>query len=545
MIKSIWTKVSKVLAGKGLNPFRQKNKSVKTPKGNNAPENNSDGDKTSPVESDSITDTALVKTTPIENKENANSGESATAIKLSSLGDETALSTDVAIELGHECANCGTLVQGDYCGKCGQRDRDLRRPIWIFIYDLFDDFLALDGRIVHTMGPLLFLPGKMTNDFVDGKRARFVPPIRLYLFASIFFFLVVSATDIAIINFEWTERSSAEKEKAKEVQERLNNKGININFSEDADEEDEKPKEFMTKEQIDARKAELIGEINALKEQMMGTARANADHTHEDADAPDGSSKTEGAEAEKPAAPKLSMRELRISLAKRARELAELQGYERDANDSNDSWDDMALNSVISGNEKYQLNADMFIRYDEDQKHVVPPQDQFEKYKGWAVRIKEDEKSTEMEIKVANFGEKVIDGFYLASQDPRRLNNTLNDWVQRFLLLLLPFFALLLRFFYWNKRNMLIRQLVFSLHFHTYIFLMLAILLIAQAVVGSAVSAWMFLAAVPLYLFIGLKVISKNGFIRTFFKFFMISIIYITVLSISVTFAVLMSLADL
>ena len=55
----------------------------------------------------------------------------------------------------------------------------------------------------------------------------------------------------------------------------------------------------------------------------------------------------------------------------------------------------------------------------------------------------------------------------------------------------------------------------------------------------------MFAAAVPLYLFLGLRTASQQGWIRTFFKFFIISVIYVVLMFFTVTTAVLMSLADI
>ena len=113
------------------------------------------------------------------------------------------------------------------------------------------------------------------------------------------------------------------------------------------------------------------------------------------------------------------------------------------------------------------------------------------------------------------------------------------------MIVLLPVFAIILRVFYWGKNHRLIKQLVFSLHFHSYIFLILAFLIIAQKVWGTAASSWMFLAAVPLYLFLGLRTASQQGWIRTFFKFFLISLVYVILMSITVTTAVLMGLAEI
>lgn len=121
---------------------------------------------------------------------------------------------------------------------------------------------------------------------------------------------------------------------------------------------------------------------------------------------------------------------------------------------------------------------------------------------------------------------KVERGLKNAAQDPRRLNNALNNWVPVIMGFFVPLTALFLRFYYWKREHYLFNQLVFSLHFHTYLFFVLTFFVIAQKFLGSNVSTWMFTWAVPLYFFIALKVATGQGWFRTFFKFLVISLFY-------------------
>jgi hypothetical protein len=91
-----------------------------------------------------------------------------------------------------ECMNCGTPLRGPFCHHCGQPDKNLVRFFPVLMRELMEDFLDLDSRFVRTIKPLLFLPGKLTRDYLDGKRFRYVPPLRLYLFSSIAFFFVAA-----------------------------------------------------------------------------------------------------------------------------------------------------------------------------------------------------------------------------------------------------------------------------------------------------------------------------------------------------------------
>lgn len=88
------------------------------------------------------------------------------------------------------CLNCGTTLGGQYCGSCGQRARSRLISIWELIRDAFGDLFELDSRLWRTLVPLIFRPGRLTRDYLRGRRARFMPPFRTYLVLSVVFFLV-------------------------------------------------------------------------------------------------------------------------------------------------------------------------------------------------------------------------------------------------------------------------------------------------------------------------------------------------------------------
>lgn len=95
------------------------------------------------------------------------------------------------VEAGIECQNCGTPIPVRFCTTCGQLGADFHRPVWDLVASSFADMFSLDGRLWHTLPPLLLRPGRMTRDYIDGRRARFVPPFRLFLLTSVIFFLTV------------------------------------------------------------------------------------------------------------------------------------------------------------------------------------------------------------------------------------------------------------------------------------------------------------------------------------------------------------------
>ncbi len=89
------------------------------------------------------------------------------------------------------CKNCDTEFSGHYCPNCGQAVKEFDRPFSFVIYNFFGDFFSFDTRFFKTFYRLLFFPGKLTVDFFEGKRVRYAPPFRIFIFVSfILFFLL-------------------------------------------------------------------------------------------------------------------------------------------------------------------------------------------------------------------------------------------------------------------------------------------------------------------------------------------------------------------
>jgi len=89
------------------------------------------------------------------------------------------------------CANCDAWVTGAFCSACGQGAREGGRSFAAQVHELLGSFFAFDGRVWRSFVPLFFRPGALTRAWIEGKRASFVPPLRLFLFFSILLFLVI------------------------------------------------------------------------------------------------------------------------------------------------------------------------------------------------------------------------------------------------------------------------------------------------------------------------------------------------------------------
>lgn len=140
--------------------------------------------------------------------------------------DET---TDLVGDASPDCLNCGRRLRGQYCANCGQRSRSRLISLWELVSDAFGDLLELDSRLWQTLIPLMIRPGRLTSDYLQGKRARFMPPFRMYLVLSLLFFVVAffdPREDLSIL-FEPVpeptadEQAAAFEESQQEVQEVL------------------------------------------------------------------------------------------------------------------------------------------------------------------------------------------------------------------------------------------------------------------------------------------------------------------------------------
>jgi hypothetical protein len=140
------------------------------------------------------------------------------------------------------CLNCGTELKGPFCYYCGQPDKNLIRFFPALIRDLLEDLLDLDSRFIRTLKPLLLHPGRLTRDYLDGRRFRYVPPMRLYILTSMVFFILAAllagdaidistgtdGSDVNLVLFsdKDTKKEDIEAEAAEKVQEVFDEHGL-------------------------------------------------------------------------------------------------------------------------------------------------------------------------------------------------------------------------------------------------------------------------------------------------------------------------------
>jgi hypothetical protein len=98
---------------------------------------------------------------------------------------------------GLDCLNCGQPLTGNenFCSYCGQKNSIKKLSFGVFISNIFSGFFSYDSRFWITFIPLLTKPGKVSKEYIGGKRARFVNPFQLYLNVSIIFFIILGLSN--------------------------------------------------------------------------------------------------------------------------------------------------------------------------------------------------------------------------------------------------------------------------------------------------------------------------------------------------------------
>ena len=81
------------------------------------------------------------------------------------------------------CPECGTALVGEHCHGCGEkrpeaRDLSLRH----FFSEAAQELTSVEhSKLYHTIRALLFRPGFLTNEWIAGRRRRYLKPLNLCL----------------------------------------------------------------------------------------------------------------------------------------------------------------------------------------------------------------------------------------------------------------------------------------------------------------------------------------------------------------------------
>jgi len=350
------------------------------------------------------------------------------------------------------CLNCTTPLQGPFCHYCGQPDKRLIRFFPVLLREFFEDFLELDSRFTRTMKPLLFHPGRLTRDYLDGRRFRYTPPMRLFIFSSMLFFILAAtlagnAVEVGHVRFD-------------------GNDDIEIAALEDTQE-----LTGLSDEELE-KISEAVDEQKALAEQAWKESR--------DSTAPD--------------------------------EPADASDDELHFQFNNEEWNRETNPLIIPG------MPDSFNNWINDEIEKSP------------------QKAKEIE------------------ENPNIIVDKIFELLPATMFIMLPIVALLFKFWYLFGKKYYVEHLIHALHNHAFLFVVLTITLLLNALVDwkdpeSTNRLWQSLRWVtiaiyiwiPIYLLISLRTVYRQGWFLTVCKFCVIGISYVVLLTFVTTIVALLS----
>jgi|GEM_PF-1270276 len=113
----------------------------------------------------------------------------------------------------HTCFSCHEPIGALYCGNCGQKNDDFRRPLWQLGREAIASLTAIENKIWRTWAVLVFKPGKVAREFADGRRTHWSSPVRIYIFMSIvlFFFMETTGTLFFALEGKLTPKNGIDK----------------------------------------------------------------------------------------------------------------------------------------------------------------------------------------------------------------------------------------------------------------------------------------------------------------------------------------------
>lgn len=95
------------------------------------------------------------------------------------------------------CRNCGAVLgqpKPNYCGECGQETALKPPTVGEFLQQFGGSYMAMEGALWRTLLLLLLRPGRLTREYLAGRKRRYVLPLRLYLTISL----------ATLLAFQWT-----------------------------------------------------------------------------------------------------------------------------------------------------------------------------------------------------------------------------------------------------------------------------------------------------------------------------------------------------
>jgi hypothetical protein len=419
-------------------------------------------------------------------------------------------SRQLSVHASH-CANCGTPLQGEWCHHCGQAAHSVLRHLPELLEDAAELLFHFNGRIMNTLPALYLFPGRLTREYLAGRRVRYVAPFRLMFVLCLmsFFFLHVNLR-LNVHGDDGTHGGLfAQARTATEVLQRLDGERASIDTATTADTPRVPGLDVVLNTPRDALDAAALDRLAALLPDHAPTAMqwqridalarnslaraASADALRQRLD-------TALALAEAVPADSLHRAQRRQQLLQQAGKRLAALASERGA--TTPAHDDGASGSFL-------------------QRHI-------QRLKQNVVRLRDG----------GDARDQVVNHVFSA--------------LPQSMLVLVPVFALILQLLYLFRHQLYMQHLIVALHSHAFLFLSLLLLTGLDALHGvlpgwaAPATGWLTTAVwlwVPVYLLLMQKRVYGQGWTITLIKYLATGFIYLILLLFTLAAAMLVGLA--
>ena len=422
---------------------------------------------------------------------------------------------------GINCLNCNQPISDNdnFCSNCGQVNDELPLSIKQFISEFFSGFFSFDSRFFNTFIPLLFKPGKVSKDYIEGKRRRYVNPFQLYLHVTIVFFLLMGLF------------SKIDEYKIDNSQQEENNSAIDststIDISFDSDESTPKDSIALTlkKSNLDTLSNLKINKLNYYIDSLF----LNSNYL-------DQLKNTNLSQNQKDSIFNI-ISDGNLSFITKALynkkdfkdQLADINEFKKHSLNYMDSifqkaevgyiipdkfkisTEDEIINSVFGA--EYFSKMKKFMDYDKENENV-------------RINVALDDLGYE-KTKWNNFYyQKAQDINKIISQDSTFINNYANDFVSRIsiaLFFLLPIFAMFVSLLYFRHKYNYTEHLVFIFNIQTVFFILLMLFILFDRILKTDLGILLFSLIFAFYLYKSMRNFYEQGRVKTLIKYILLN----------------------
>jgi Protein of unknown function (DUF3667). len=390
------------------------------------------------------------------------------------------------------CLNCNTELkpEDNYCPNCGQKNTTHIIPVKHIIVETFEDFFHFDTKLWNTIKITFSRPGKITADYLEGKRARYVPPVKLYIFISFVFFLLVGKlSDHAIEKNGHESVHKAVKDRSSiTLGELLGEK--RVFHSNDSTNLSTMEFGYITKEALVQQLIKIKTAPDSVLNRMLLVNEFDT---------------------------------TRVIRDKFRRLLSRIQ-------DPNSVLDSVKVHFQIAGKLDFKSKAE-YDRFREEIRYFSRAQvDSFLMSKGMQVNWFNRQL-------VKKLGK--ID--WRDEDDLKELSHAVLKSISLTMFVMMPLTAILLLLIFYRKKYYY-EHLIFSIHIHTIFFLIFSFVIAIQVFVNETLGAKLWIGAFVasfIYLISSLKYNYRQTWRKTLFKFMLMSIPYLIIGSVLTTLAIL------